>query len=155
MNILLYGNGGHAKVIKDCLSLLGHDVSEQFSKENPYNPDNNQDKKMIVAVGNNDTREKLVQEAKHRFLTIIHPSAVIASDVEIGEGTVILANAVIQAGAKIGKHCIINANVVIDHDVEISDYCSLYPCAYIGGESVISKGTSIEANTNVKRNSII
>lgn len=154
-NFLLYGNGGHARVIRDTIEKLGGKVVYIFDQDNPYNPSLFSDAKLIIAIGNSEIRERISLEVKHRIGTIIHPNAIIANDVIIDEGTVVLANAVIQSGSKIGKHCIINAAVVVDHDVRIEDFVSIYPNAYLGGESIITKHKTIDPNTTVKRNVII
>lgn len=152
---ILYGNGGHARVIKDLIHLLGGEVVHVFDSENQYNPEVFPKAELIIAIGNSEIREKISQEVSHQFGKLIHPKAVLANDVEVGEGTVILANAVIQAGAKIGKHCILNASIVIDHDVMIGSYVSIYPNSYIGGEAQITNHKIIDPNTVVERQTII
>jgi UDP-3-O-[3-hydroxymyristoyl] glucosamine N-acyltransferase len=47
--------------------------------------------------------------------SLIHPSAVIGDNVEIGEGTIIEANSVIADNVIIGGRCHIGANVTISH----------------------------------------
>lgn len=152
---VLYGNGGHGRVIKDAIEKLGGKVVYFFDQDNPYNPSLFPDAKLIIAIGNSEFRERISLEVKHHIGIVIHPNAIIADDVSIDDGTVVLANAVIQSGAKIGKHCIINAAVVVDHDVIIEDFVSIYPNAYLGGESIITKHKTIDPNTTVKRNVII
>jgi len=85
----------------------------------------------------------------------LHPNVVLANDVKVEEGTVILANAVVQSGAIVGKHCIINAGVVVDHDVIIEDFVNIYPNSYIGGETRITKHQTIDAITVVPRLTIL
>lgn len=152
---VLYGNGGHGRVIKDAIEKLGDKVVYFFDQDNPYNPSLFPDAKLIIAIGNSEFRERISLEVKHRIGIIIHPNAIIANDVTIDEGTVVLANAVIQSGAKIGKHCIINAAVVVDHDVIIEDFVSIYPNSYIGGGSIITNHKTIEPNISITRNTKI
>lgn len=151
---ILYGNGGHARVLKDLIQLLDGDVVHIFDNDNRYDETVFPDVQLIIAIGNSKIREKVSTEIRHSLATLIHPKASIANDVIIGEGSVVLANAVVQAGCKIGKHCIINASAVIDHDVEIGDFVSIYPNAYIGGEAKITDHKIIEANAVVERQTI-
>ena len=53
---------------------------------------------------------KRIQEMldKKCIVTLIHPDAVIAEDVKIGIGTMVMAGAVINLGTRIGQGCIIN-----------------------------------------------
>lgn len=151
---LIYGKGGHAQVIADAiLKTNSKAVIEYFDDSDfPYNAEFNAAVPLIIGIGNNEVRQHISKTISHSFATIIHPSAQIANDVVIGEGTVVFANAVIQTGTIIGKHCIINANTTIDHDVIIDDFVSVYPGVYVGGGARISKGKTLEANQVIARN---
>lgn len=152
---ILYGNGGHSRVLKDVIHLLGGEVVHVFDSENAYNAEVFPNAELIIAIGNSEIREKISQEVSHQFAKLIHPKAILASDVKMGEGSVILANAVIQVGSEIGKHCIINSSTVIDHDVIIGDFVSIYPNSYIGGGAQITNYRTIEPNSVVERLSIV
>lgn len=62
----------------------------------------------------------------------IHPTAEVAPDVQIGDGTSIWHLVQIRPGSKIGKHCILGRGVYVDNDVAIGDnvkiqnYVSVY-----------------------------
>ena len=152
--IILYGNGGHARVIKDLILQLGYSLVAVFDHENPYNAACFPDAKIVITIGDNATRERISKEVKHSFASLIHPKATIAEEVGIGAGTVILANAVIQTQAIIGNHCIINAGAIIDHDVVIDDFVSIYPGAYIGGAATISRLKTVLPNQVIERGSM-
>lgn len=149
---ILYGGGGHAKVVKDAIEKLKGEVVAIYDKDKPYQPHLYPNAELIIAIGNNSIREKISLEIHHNLATVIHPSASIANDVKIGAGTVVFANAVVQAGVIIGKNCIINANTTIDHEAMIEDFVSIYPNTYIGGNARITKAKLIEPNTVVPRN---
>lgn len=164
MNYVIYGAGGHARVLQDLISALPEqDKLLHFFQDaqgvpeckgvpvSPYNPDLEADAKMVLGIGSSSVRKLLAQKVSHAWGTLIHPSAVIAGDVEIGAGTVVLAGAVIQAGARIGAHTIINANVTVDHDAFVGDFVTTYPGVYIGAESRIAEGTLIHANAVIMR----
>ncbi|AJW64779.1 Putative acetyltransferase EpsM [Elizabethkingia miricola] len=151
---VLYGNGGHSRVIQDLILKLGGKVLEIFDQENIYNSNVFPNAEIVICIGNNEIRKKISMEVTHRFATLIHPTAILANDTNVGEGTIILANAVLQAGTKIGRHVIINANTTIDHDVIIEDFVSIYPNSYIGSEAYITEGKSIDPNVVIERNVI-
>ncbi|SEJ29250.1 transferase hexapeptide (six repeat-containing protein) [Myroides marinus] len=144
--VLIYGKGGHGKVVEDTIYQLDNDNSVAYFDDasNPYNENYEREAELIVGIGNNEIRKRIVGEVKHRFATVIHPTAYVAPSAEIGEGTVVLANAVIQADAKIGKHCIINANVTVDHDAIVEDYVCTYPAAYVAGFARITEGQTLK-----------
>lgn len=62
----------------------------------------------------------------------IHPTAEVAPDVQIGEGTSIWHLVQIRPGSKIGENCILGRGVYIDNDViignnvKIQNYVSVY-----------------------------
>lgn len=163
---LIYGAGGHARVLMEGLtSTYGDEIVVGFFNDgdgptilsgvsvNRYRPDHHPQAKLLFGVGLPDIRKKLATKVSHQFGTFIHPSATVAKDVDIGEGTVVLAGAVIQTGAKIGKHVIINANVTIDHDAVAEDYVTTYPGVYVGANAIVSEGTLVNPNATIMRNS--
>lgn len=52
---------------------------------------------------------------------MIHPTADVSAEAEIGEGTKIWHQAQVREGARIGRECIIGKGVYIDRDVVIGD----------------------------------
>ncbi len=149
----LYGNGGHARVLSDVLRLRNEEVVCVFDDTagTAYSGDLYREARLVISVGNNKVREKIALGIHHVFGVLVHPSAVVADDVELGEGSVVLASAVIQAGARIGCHVIVNAGAVIDHDAVIEDYVSVYPGAYIGGGANVEKYVTVGPNEVVPR----
>ena len=143
---VLYGSGGHARVVTDLITQLGGKVMACFDSEHPYDPTCFPDAELIIAIGNSETRKRIVSEVQHRLATLVHPRAYVAADVMLGEGTVVLANATVQAAAKLGKHVIINANVTVDHDALVGDFVTTYPGVYIAGEAIVADGSRIDAN---------
>jgi acetyltransferase EpsM len=85
--------------------------------------------KFILTVGSSpEFRIKVAQifgELSLDLETLIHPTAVISSNVQIGSGTLIFANVHIGTGAIIGKACFISSNSSIEHHNLIGDgFCS-------------------------------
>jgi sugar O-acyltransferase (sialic acid O-acetyltransferase NeuD family) len=162
---LIYGTGGHAKVIADIARLNNITVTAFFAdntttffKELPvhtYDPSFSKNSPVIIAIGNNEIRKRIASLLSHKALTLIHPTAVIASDAHIGEGTAILAGAIVQADATIGDHCIINISSGIEHDAVVGDYVHIGPHCYIGGGAVIGHGALIGAGSVIMRNTNI
>jgi UDP-3-O-[3-hydroxymyristoyl] glucosamine N-acyltransferase len=79
----------------------------------------------------------------------VHPSAIVAADVELGENVAIGAHVVIQPGVKIGNDVTIHPNVVIYSDVQIGDRtilhanCTIHERVEIGADCVIHSGAAI------------
>ncbi len=157
----LIGASGHAKVILDCLRDAGIKVIGLFDR-NPavkhlksytvfgdYTASHTEEP-LIVSIGDNQIRAKIVQQAgRKKFGQAIHPSALIAQDVEIGEGTVVLHGALIQSSSKIGKHVIVNSSSLIDHDCVVGDYAHIAPKTALCGLVSVGEGTLIGVGTVV------
>lgn len=77
----------------------------------------------------------------------IHPTAVIASDVELGVDVSIGAYVVIESGCKIGDGCVIQAHVTIGHDVSIGAKSVLHPHVTIYDECKLGERVIIHAST--------
>jgi UDP-3-O-[3-hydroxymyristoyl] glucosamine N-acyltransferase len=81
----------------------------------------------------------------------IHPSAIIAEDVQLGNNLSIGANVVIEAGVKLGDHVCIHPNVVIYPQVIIGDRtilhsnCTIQERSQLGSDCVIHSGAVIGA----------
>lgn len=109
----------------------------------------------FVAIGNNATRENVQKKLEDKGLsvvTLVHPSAIIGTDVEIGNGTVVMPSVVINSSSRIGKGCIINTNASLDHDNIIEDYVHISPGVKTAGSVNIGKGTWLGIGSIVSNN---
>lgn len=109
----------------------------------------------FVAIGSNATREKVQEKLIDEGLNVvslIHPSANIGIDVEIGMGTVVMAGAVINSSSRIGKGCIINTSSSLDHDNVIEDYVHISPGTSLAGTVKVGKGSWLGIGSIVSNN---
>jgi len=153
IKIVIFGSGGHAKVVfSEVIKLkkfkfLG--FVDDFKKKGELIISSNKKKyynlgsikevinkknkfKGIIGVGLNFVREKIVKDIKKinnnfKFQQIISKDAIINSNVFIDEGTLVVSGTIINNGTKIGKHCILNTSCSIDHDNKFSDFSSAGP----------------------------
>lgn len=163
MSYIVYGAGGHAKVVIDILRsrsekivgvmddhflvdewnglpVLGgmdrlHGILKQFPES-----------LFVIAIGDNEVRKRiaaLLAQAGARFGDAIHPSAVISSNVSLGRGTVVMPMAVINSDAVIGEHVIINTAATVDHDCFISNFAHISPGVNIAGSVIIEASVHI------------
>lgn len=167
--IILLGAGGHAAVILDILKAqiangekikikgllddanktecMGYPVLGSTLEANDFNEENTY---FIIAVGSNEIRYNLSEKYGHlKFFTAIHPSVIIGSQVQIGDGTVVMPNVVINANSQIGQHVIINTGVIVEHDNWIGDHVHLAPNATLCGTVRVKTLTHIGAGTTV------
>ena len=169
-SLIIIGASGHGKVVADIAmkmnrwerivfldddisikKLIGLDVVGTTIEAIKY-----KDKAdFFVAIGNNEIRKK-VQEIfiaqGLNIVTLVHPNAVIGTDVEIGIGTVIMAGVVINSSTRIGNGCIINTGSSVDHDNEIKDYVHLSPGARTAGNVTVDHTTWLGIGSVVSNN---
>jgi len=112
----------------------------------------------FVAIGSNATREKIQEKLIDEGLNVvslIHPSAVIGTDVEVGIGTAVMAGVVINSSTRIGKGCIINTSSSLDHDNVIEDYVHISPGVSLAGTVKVGRlswvgiGSVVSNNVNI------
>lgn len=109
----------------------------------------------FVAIGSNETREKIQEKLIDEGLNVvslIHPSAVVGTDVEIGIGTAVMAGVVTNSSTRIGKGCIINTSSSLDHDNVIEDYVHISPGVNMAGTVKVGKGSWIGIGSVVSNN---
>ncbi|MBD3724389.1 MAG: sugar transferase [Flavobacteriaceae bacterium] len=142
-NVVIYGGGGHSKVVLDIFFNEGkYNVKEIFD-DNPKvdeiygvkvskTPKNSYflNKNCIVAIGDNATRKKIVQQLQTNYVMTIHPTAVISK----------------------GHHCIINTGAIVEHDCLLGDYVHISPNATLGGGIKVGEGTQIGIGASVLPN---
>ncbi len=178
MLVWIYGASGHGKVILDTLQKLNVQVAgflddnesiREFMDHRVIRPAEltGHNFEVVMAIGDNQTRKKVVERSRYNFAPAIHPSAVISANATIEEGTVIMAGAVIQSGCSIGKHVIINSGAIVDHDCVIGDFAHISPgavlcgnvtigdCTWVGAGSTIIEGITVEKNAIIGAGSLI
>jgi sugar O-acyltransferase (sialic acid O-acetyltransferase NeuD family) len=108
----------------------------------------------VVAIGDNATRGMVLALAalaapEMTALTVLHPTAVVARDAVVGEGSILLAGCVVGNGARVGRGVLLGIRSSIDHDGVIDDHASLGPGATTGGTVHIGKATAVGLGANV------
>lgn len=104
------------------------------------------DVRTVIGVGDNKVRRKIAEKARSygaRFCNIIHPSTILTSHVEAGEGVIIAAGCILTNNIKIRNHVIINLDVTIGHDTVIEDFVNLNPGVHINGNNKILEGAYV------------
>lgn len=155
--ILLYGAGGHAKVIRDIIIHLGKKISKIVDDKKAgstfydlpilKSTEITVEDRVIISIGDNEIRKKITISLLSTTFSkaLVHSSAVMGSGIVIGVGTVVMPKAVVNSGTSVGNHCIVNTNVIIEHDCVVEDFVHLSPGAIVTGSVRIGEGTHIGA----------
>ncbi len=165
-DVVVMGGGGHAKVLIDVLrrrgiaiadildademktgsTVLGIKVSGTDRMLDAYAAGHVWLVNGVGSVTRPDARAALYERLVGRgyeFLTVTHPSAVIADDVGLAAGVQIMASAVIQPGTEIGRNTIINTSASVDHDCRIGAHAHIAPGVVMCGNVVVGEGSHI------------
>jgi UDP-perosamine 4-acetyltransferase len=181
--VIVLGAGGHARVLVDTLrfskvNVLGAADPSSKIKGFPvplvgtdedlikkYKPDEIYLVNGVAGTHVSPLRQEIYRRFKQegfKFLSVAHPSAVIAEDVTLCEGTQVMAGAVIQAGTVIGENSIINTRASVDHDCRVGAHVHVAPGAilcggvtvedscHIGAGAILIQGARVQARQFVK-----
>lgn len=111
-----------------------------------------QDFEAIIAVGNNQIRQKwqqLLLDLSIPITTIIHPQTVIAPSVKIGQGVSIMAGCIIGTNTIIQDGVILNIGTLLDHDVMIEVFSHLSVGVKVAGGQIIPPRSFLKVGTSV------
>ena len=103
---------------------------------------------VIVAVGNNTVREKLVKQlidAGFDIASVIHPRAVVSPSVALGIGSAVMAGAIVGTEAQLGVGVIVNCGAVVDHHAKVGDFAHLGVSACMAGGSILGRNAWLQA----------
>jgi sugar O-acyltransferase (sialic acid O-acetyltransferase NeuD family) len=177
--LILLGAGGHARVVlglahANGLSILGvcDPRFSQVPKEiwndipvlgnddilNELDPNTTTLLNGIGLMPHQTSRTRLQarwEKSGFRFLTMVHPAAWTATDIDLGEGVQVMAGAVLQPGCSIGSGSIINTAATIDHDCNIGQQVHIAPGVTVCGDVSIGDGAFIGAGATIINGTVI
>lgn len=160
--IVIIGAGGHGKVLADALMAGGKAVHGFLDNDSGLhgghvlglkvlgNDDAAEPGWLLVngvgTVGRSDGRmviDQLFVARGFRFLTVVHPGAIVAREVSLGEGCQIMAGAVLQPDVVLGRGVIVNTRASVDHDCHLADFVHVAPGATLSGGVQVGEGSHI------------
>jgi acetyltransferase EpsM len=158
--LYVYGAGGHGRVVADAAQATATRTVLGFLDDNPrlwgcvcaglpvvggrdalasVDPE----AEMALGIGSNRARAdiaELLLRRGFRLAIVIHPNAVIARGVQIGEGTYVAPLAVLHSDASVGVACIVNTGAVVEHDCRLDAFAHVSPRAALGGGARLGEG---------------
>lgn len=174
--ILIWGAGGHGKVIADLVRAIGYDLvgfidvdpakastlAEPGGGRVVLRQDEFLDvvrstrrlpfdaRAIAVAIGDNVKRLRYVLElGTEDCPPLVHPSAVVSPSATLGAGVVVLANAVVNAAATVGIAAIVNTGAVVEHECRIGAGAHVSPHATVTGGARLGDCAWIGAGATV------
>lgn len=163
---IIFGAGGHAKVVIDTLlsqdlkvgvfiydqntSLLGKKLlNRPINIGLPYIESNDD---IHIAIGSNLVRRQLVDVFNlnaSSYLSIKSSRAVISKFSIFGSGVFLAHHSIIGPDVIVGDFCIINHSAVVDHDCKLGKYIHVAPAVVIGGGVQVGDYSFIGSNSTI------
>lgn len=171
--VVIIGAGGHGKVVADALVAMGRTVKgfidvdparwtecvndmQVLGGEDLLSSSDAAAVELANGVGSVDLSgvRRAVFERFHarafRFVTIVHPGAIVSPRARLAEGAQVMAGAIVQAGAVIGENTILNTGAIVDHDCKIGAHCHLAPGCTLSGNVSIGTASHIGTGASVR-----
>ena len=170
--VIVIGAGGHAKVVISVLRCIGATIIGAVDAESDIvggeilgvciqgNDDwafNHAADTTVLANGIGSIRLPTLRAAVfdrftaqgYSFITAVHPAAIVAEGVQMGEGSQIMAGAVLQPDAVIGRNVIVNTGASIDHDSILGDHVHIAPGVTLSGNVTVGAGSHVGTGAKV------
>jgi sugar O-acyltransferase (sialic acid O-acetyltransferase NeuD family) len=168
--VVVLGGGGHAKVLVEILLAAGIPV-RMIAEADPARrsgslfgvPTSASDEdvlacgtaeiQLVNGVGsvNRATQVRRMEvyqrfaKAGFAFASVVHHSAIVGRDVQLGDGVQLLAGAVVQPASSLGGNALINTRASVDHDCVIGEHVHICPGAVLCGGVSVGEGALIGA----------
>ncbi len=158
----IYGAGGHGRVVASILLACKTPILGFFDDQEPTDqtilgsPVLGSTKDIprysdritagYLAIGDNIERAKAFKALARESVPmppLVHPSATVEADAELGQGTVVCMGALVATGVTTGRGCIINTGASVDHESILGDFVHLAPRAVAAGRVTIDELTFV------------
>ena len=114
--------------------------------------------RIVIAVGEPKARQLLhdkVTSNGYDLHTLIHPSAFVGTETELGSGVIIQYGCFVSCNVKIGDNTLVQPNANVGHDSTIGRDAVISSVVTISGTCKIGDRTYIGVGVPVKENTII
>ena len=162
--LLVFGAGGHGKVVADVARSAGYAVAGFIEDGEARHGAaffgasivawtrllaaraGLDDVAVALGIGDNAARQACqgrVLAAGLEVATLVHARATVAPTARLGPGTVVMAGAVVNPDATVGEGGIVNTGAVVEHDCVLGAFVHLSPNAALGGAARIGARTHL------------
>lgn len=107
---------------------------------------------LLLAVGLPAVRRRIAESLLSRgstFLTLIHPTAIVASTATIGAGSILCPFSIASDSSMIGRFVLMNYHASLGHDARADDFAVLSPYATLGGAAHIGDDVFLGLHASV------
>lgn len=111
----------------------------------------------VCSIGGESRRECMesIISRGGEFMTMIHPSSRIGTNVHIGKGCYVGAYSIVAADAFVDDYNFIQSHTIIGHDVKIGKWNRIDSYVFVVGGVEIGEGCMIHTNAVLNHNVVI
>lgn len=158
--ILVFGTGGHAESVFDCLTKEQRNSLVAFVAHSPTNQDlcgvpiwshrdailelktHGSSFRGFIAIGDNHIRSNVAGELWREvpgfeFINVVHASARVSESARLGQGVFVGALSSIGPNAHVQDFAIVNTLANVEHGAVVGQFASLGPNSAIAGNSIV------------------
>jgi sugar O-acyltransferase (sialic acid O-acetyltransferase NeuD family) len=108
-----------------------------------------------IGIGDPGTRARIAERADRMGArpgpAFAHPSAVVGSDVRLGDGTILCPGVLMTTNVQIGRHVHLNIGCTVGHDAVIGDFVTVNPGATISGDVILEPRAMVGTNAAINQ----
>ena len=170
--VVVVGASGHGRKVADALVQSGHTMVGFIDTNKPGGTTVDQWEVLgtehdlsallgahsldgvVMGIGDNAVRVAVAARVSSaapglRFISVVHPTAFVASGAELADGAVVMPGALVSVGCRVGAHALVDSGASLDHDSSLDDGASLAPGATVGGNTSIGTCTAVGIGATV------
>jgi sugar O-acyltransferase (sialic acid O-acetyltransferase NeuD family) len=107
---------------------------------------------LVLAIGIPGVRRRVAESLIARgcrFLSLIHPTAIVAATAVIGAGSILCPYSIASDHARLGRFTLMNYHSSVAHDAATGDFAVLSPYATLGGGAGIGDDVFLGLHASV------
>jgi sugar O-acyltransferase (sialic acid O-acetyltransferase NeuD family) len=116
------------------------------------------DDEFLCAVGSPQDRRhycSMMEQKGARFATLIHPTACVGHDVQIGEGSILGPFTQLSCDIRLGRHVAFGTHSNTAHDTRIGDYAQICGSCEINGSAVVEEGAFVGSHATILPHAVV
>jgi sugar O-acyltransferase (sialic acid O-acetyltransferase NeuD family) len=107
---------------------------------------------LLLAIGIPMVRRRVAESLVSRggrFLTLVHPSAMVAPSASVGEGSILCPYSIVSDAVRVGRFTLLNYHASLGHDASTGEFSVLSPYATLGGRAHVGPDVFMGLHTSV------